>query len=94
LQGKRAYTFARKGVDVELSPQPIIISELEVVRFELPVAEVRMRCSKGTYVRAFARDLGLANQSGGCLIGLRRTAIGGFRVEKAMSPELFEQIVS
>jgi tRNA pseudouridine55 synthase len=74
--------------------QTIIISELEVVRFDLPVVEVRMRCSKGTYVRAFARDLGLANQSGGCLIGLRRTAIGGFRVEKAMSPELFEQIVS
>ena len=94
LQGKRAYTFARKGSDIELPPQTIIISELELVRFELPVVEVRMRCSKGTYVRAFARDIGFANQSGACLIGLRRTAIGDFRVEKAMSPELFEKIVS
>jgi len=94
LQGKRAYTFARKGSDIELPSQPVKISELEVVRFDLSVAEIRIRCSKGTYIRAFARDLGIANQSGACLVGLRRTAIGAFRVEKAMSPELFEQIVS
>ena len=93
LQGKRAYTFARQGASIELSPQRVNISELEIIRFDLPVVEIRMRCSKGTYVRAFARDLGLANQCGACLIGLRRTAIGGFRVEKALSPELFEQIV-
>jgi tRNA pseudouridine55 synthase len=94
LQGKRAYTLARTGSDIELPAQPVTISELEVVRFDLPVVEVRMRCSKGTYVRAFARDLGVANQSGACLTGLRRTAIGGFRVEKAMSPELFEHVLS
>ena len=94
LQGKRAYTYARKGSDIELPPQQIVISELEVVRFDMPRVEVRMRCSKGTYVRAFARDLGLVNQSGACLVGLRRTAIGAFRVEKAMSPDLFEQIIS
>jgi len=94
LQGKRAYTFARKGSDIELPPQPVVISELEIIRFDLPVVEIRMRCSKGTYVRALARDIGIANQSGACLVGLRRTAIGGFRVEKAMSPELFEQILS
>jgi tRNA pseudouridine55 synthase len=94
LQGKRAYTFARQGLDVELPAQRVVISELELIRFDLPVAEVRMRCSKGTYVRAFARDVGIANQSGACLTGLQRTAVGGYRVEKAMSPELFEQIVS
>lgn len=94
LQGKRAYTFAREGSAIELPPQRIVISELEIVRFDLPLVEIRMRCSKGAYVRAFARDLGIANQSGACLVGLRRTAIGGFRVEKAMSPELFEQIVN
>jgi len=94
LQGKRAYTFARKGSDIELPPHPVIISKLEIIRFDLPVVELRMRCSKGTYVRAFARDIGIANQSGACLVGLRRTAIGGFQVEKALSPELFEQIVS
>jgi tRNA pseudouridine55 synthase len=94
LQGKRAYTFARKGVDVELPAQKVTITELEVVRFDLPFVEMRMRCSKGTYVRAFARDVGVANQSGACLTGLRRTAIGDFRVEKAMSLELFEQVIS
>ena len=93
LQGKRAYTFARKGSDIELPAQTVVISELEIVRFDLPVVEIRMRCSKGTYVRAFARDVGIANQSGACLVGLRRTAIGDFRVEKAMSPDFFEQIL-
>jgi len=93
VQGKRAYTFARKGSDIELPSQPVVISELETIRFDLPIVEIRMRCSKGTYVRAFARDVGIANQSGACLVGLRRTAIGGFRVEKALSPELFEQIL-
>jgi len=94
LQGKRAYTFAREGSDIELPPQPVTISELELIRFNLPVVELRLRCSKGTYIRAFARDLGRANQSGACLVGLRRTAIGGFSVEKALSPELFEQIIN
>jgi len=94
LQGKRAYTFARKGSDIELSPQSVIISELNIIRFDLPVVEIRMRCSKGTYVRAFARDIGIANQSGACLVGLRRTAIGRFRIEKAMSLDLFEQVIS
>jgi len=93
LQGKRAYTFARKGSDIELPAQSVVISELEIIQFDLPVVEVRICCSKGTYVRAFARDVGIANQSGACLVGLRRTAIGGFRVEKAMTPELFEKIV-
>jgi tRNA pseudouridine55 synthase len=94
LQGKRAYTFARKGSDIELPAQPVTISELEIIRFDLPVVELRVRCSKGTYVRAFSRDIGLANQSGACLTALRRTAVGAFRVETAMSPDLFEQIVT
>jgi len=94
VQGKRAYTFARNGSNIELSPQPVVISELEIIRFDLPIAEIRMRCSKGTYVRAFARDVGIANQSGACLTGLRRTAIGSFRVENALSPELFERILT
>jgi len=94
VQGKRAYTFARNGSNIELSPQPVVISELEIIRFDLPIAEIRMRCSKGTYVRAFARDVGIANQSGACLTGLRRTAIGSFRVENALSPELFERILA
>jgi tRNA pseudouridine55 synthase len=94
VQGKRAYTLARKGSDAQLPPQIIHISRLELTRFDPPVAEIKMRCSKGTYVRAFARDLGTALQSGACLIGLRRTAIGNFKVENAVSPEQFEQEIS
>ena len=94
LQGKRAYSFAREGEIVELMPRPIVISELEIVSFDLPLVEIRMRCSKGTYVRALARDIGIANQSGACIVGLRRTAIGEFKVEKAMTLDFFEKIVS
>ena len=94
VQGKRAYTLARKGIDVDLPAKSITISELELLKFDLPVAELRMRCSKGTYVRAFARDVGIANKSGACLIALRRTAIGAFTVSKALSPELFEQTLN
>ena len=94
LQGKRAYHFAREGAEIELAPNPVVISELEIVSFDLPLVKIRMRCSKGTYVRAFARDIGKANQSGACLVGLRRTAIGEFRVEKAMTPDFFEKILS
>ena len=93
VQGKRAYTLARKGLNVELQPNPVTVSELEIIRCDLPVVELRICCSKGAYVRAFARDIGIANQSGACLVALRRTAIGDFRVEKAMTPNLFEQIL-
>ena len=94
LQGKRAYTFARKGIGIDLPAKSIIISELEIIRFDMPIVELRIRCSKGAYVRAFARDIGIANKSGACLIGLRRTAIGSFSVQKAMTPELFEHIMN
>jgi tRNA pseudouridine55 synthase len=91
LQGKRAYTFARKGSNIELPPNPVNISSLDIIRFELPMVEIKMRCSKGTYVRAFARDLGACLQSGACLTALRRTAVGCFQVDDAISPEMFEQ---
>ena len=94
LQGKRAYTFARKGVDVVLPPHQVVIDELEIIRFDLPLVELRIRCSKGTYIRTLTRDIGIANQSGACLVQLRRTAIGGFRIEKAMLPDFFEQIIN
>ena len=94
MNGKRAYTFARQGLNIELPAKKIFTSELEVIRFDLPIVELRIRCSKGTYVRAFARDIGIANKSGACLIALRRTAIGNFKVEKAMSFELFEKILA
>ena len=76
VDGKRAYDYARQGQEVELKPKLLVIDEIEVLEFSLPVLKIRVVCSKGTYIRALARDIGLALQSGAHLIGLERTRIG------------------
>lgn len=76
IDGKRAYSYARKGKDVELKAKPLEIRELEVISFEPPVLTLRVLCSKGTYIRALARDLGEALSTGAHLTGLRRTRVG------------------
>ncbi|HVN58221.1 MAG TPA: tRNA pseudouridine(55) synthase TruB [Bacteroidales bacterium] len=89
IEGKRAYEFARKGVEKKLDPVKIVISEMELIEFNLPVVKVRLVCSKGTYIRSFARDLGQALGSGAHLTALKRTAIGKYRVEDALNLEKF-----
>lgn len=81
VDGKRAYDYARLGQEVELKPKLLVIDEIEVLDFTLPVLKIRVVCSKGTYIRALARDIGLALQSGAHLIGLERTRIGEIRLE-------------
>jgi tRNA pseudouridine55 synthase len=76
VDGKRAYDYAREGKAVELKPKLLVIDEIEVLDFTSPVLKVRVVCSKGTYIRALARDIGLALGSGAHLIGLERTRIG------------------
>lgn len=93
LSGRRAYEFAREGSDMQLEAKPIEIYHLSIVSFELPTVVVRVTCSKGTYIRSLARDLGLAMQSGACLTGLRRTRSGDYSVEEALTPEAFEQLL-
>lgn len=87
VDGKRAYNYARKGKEVELKAKPLEISELEVLSFEAPVLRLRIVCSKGTYIRALARDIGEALESGGHLIGLRRTRVGEMTIDKCLSVE-------
>ena len=87
IDGKRAYEHARKGAEVEMRKALVHIYEMELVAFDLPKVTLRIRCSKGTYVRAIARDLGEALGSGGHLTALRRTRSGGFRVENAYTVE-------
>lgn len=88
--GKRAYELAREGeMKVKLEPREVEIHELEFTRVELPEIDFRIRCSKGTYIRSLARDLGKALNSGAHLIRLRRTAIGDYRVENAVGPKAF-----
>lgn len=86
LGGERAYARARKGEAVTLEPVPIEVHEVEFLELDLPLVRFRVLVSTGTYVRAFARDLGEVLGVGAHLRELRRTAIGQFRVEGALSP--------
>ena len=87
--GKRLYEFARAGESVEIKSRTINISEFEITRFENSEVDFRVVCSKGTYIRSLANDFGKALQSGGHLSTLRRTKIGGFHVDNALSIENF-----
>ena len=74
VNGSRAYDLARKGEEVELKAKTLVIDEMELLRCELPEIVIRVVCSKGTYIRALARDIGVALQSGAHLTALRRTS--------------------
>lgn len=94
VDGKRAYDYARKGEDVEIKPKLLVIDEIELLSFADRVMKIRVVCSKGTYIRALARDIGKALQSGAHLISLRRTRVGNVRVEDCMNMEQFEELLS
>ncbi|MDE6835616.1 MAG: tRNA pseudouridine(55) synthase TruB [Muribaculaceae bacterium] len=95
VDGKRAYKFARKGEEVELKAKPLEISELEILSFEPPLLRIRVVCSKGTYIRALARDIGKALGSGGHLVGLRRTRVGDMNIDKCLTiDEAMEKITT
>ena len=94
VQGKRAYDFAREGMELRMRPQGISIYEMEILNFDLPVLLIRIRCSKGTYVRSLARDLGRMLKTGAHLSALRRTQIGEYSVDTALSPEKFTEILN
>ncbi len=92
VEGKRAYDIARKGQDVELRAKPIRIDEIELLDSKLP-EEITLRivCSKGTYIRSLARDLGEALGSGAHLTALRRTRVGDYQIDKCFTLEAFEK---
>lgn len=87
VDGKRAYDLARKGEEVELKAKTLVIDEIELLNCELPVIKIRVVCSKGTYIRALARDIGVALNSGAHLIALERTRIGDITLDQCMNPE-------
>jgi len=88
--GKRVYELARKGKEVKLEPRKIFIKEFEITAVELPVVHFRVVCSTGTYIRSLANDFGEALDCGAHLSSLRRTRIGEFKIEEALSIEGFE----
>lgn len=89
VDGVRAYELARKGREVELKPKTLVIDEIELLSCNLPDITIRVVCSKGTYIRALARDIGAALHSGAHLTALRRTRVGDVRVEDCVSPDAF-----
>ncbi len=88
--GKPVYLMARKGMDVVLEPRKITIKEFEITDIDLPVISFKVVCTTGTYIRSLANDFGLALGPGGYLSELRRTRIGNFAVEDALTMEEFK----
>ncbi|MFV0546303.1 MAG: tRNA pseudouridine(55) synthase TruB [Bacteroides sp.] len=91
VDGARAYDLARKGQEVVLKPKLLVIDEIELLECNLPEIKIRVVCSKGTYIRALARDIGEALQSGAHLTGLIRTRVGDVRLEDCLDPEQFKE---
>ena len=91
--GTRVYELARQGKEVKLEPRKVTIKIFEVTKIEMPVVQFRVVCSTGTYIRSLAFDFGEALGCGGHLSSLRRTKIGVFVVDDAMTPEVFEEKV-
>ena len=87
VNGKKLCDLARKGKEVERKPRPITIHELTCLSFDGEKAALRVRCSKGTYIRTLCKDIGLALGCGGCMESLRRTAAGGYTIEEAVPLE-------
>ena len=87
INGRRAFDYARNNEEVEIKSKKIVISEFEITRIAMPEVDFRIVCSKGTYIRAIARDFGAALQSGAHLKALRRTRIGAYSVDNAMNIE-------
>ncbi len=83
INGKRAYEEARKGNDPKLAARKVEVHQLRIEKLEIPESTLRIRCSKGTYIRSLARDIGDETKCGAYLSSLRRTAIGKYRVEDA-----------
>lgn len=99
IDGKRAYDMARKGQTPELKPKILVIDEIELLDFgELPdghkQAVIRVVCSKGTYIRALARDIGRALESGAHLTALRRTRVGDVTIDRCMTVDDLARMIS
>lgn len=93
VDGKRAYEFAREGQDVELKPKLLVIDEIKLLDYSFPEIRVRVVCSKGTYIRALARDIGVALGSGAHLTALERTRIGEVTLDQCIEGSQIEEFV-
>jgi tRNA pseudouridine55 synthase len=86
IDGKRSYELAREGKEINLEARPVTIGEFEITDIQLPEISFRITCSTGTYIRSIARDFGNVLQCGAYLKSLRRTRIGNFTADNALTP--------
>ena len=93
VKGKKLYESARKGNKVEIKPRIIWINELEIINMDLPYIKLRVSCSKGTYIRSLAHDLGKAMNTGAWLCELQRTKIGSETIKNAIDINDFQQMI-
>lgn len=91
IDGKRAYSYARKNIEKRLAPREVTVHSFDITGIEMPYVRFRIVCSKGTYIRSIAADLGKYLGAGAYLKQLTRTAIGTYRLSEALSPEEFEK---
>lgn len=94
INGKRAYEYARNGEEIEIKPKTLVIDEIELLEFHDMTAKIRVVCSKGTYIRALARDIGEALNSGAHLTNLERTRIGAITLNDCISISEFIEIIN
>ena len=93
VKGKKLYQSARKGNKVEIKPRIIRINEIEIISMDLPYIKLRVSCSKGTYIRSLAHDLGKAMNTGAWLCELQRTKIGSETIKNAIDINDFQQMI-
>jgi len=91
INGKRAYEYARKGKNINLDPVQVNISDMQIVNFNNPLLTIRVTCSKGTYIRSLARDIGNDLKCGAHITMLRRTSIGSYNIANAITLDEFEK---
>lgn len=94
VEGKRAYEYARKNEDIELKPKILVIDDIELISYDLPHILLRVVCSKGTYIRALARDIGEALHSGAHLTALTRTRVGEITLDDCLEMEEIDQFLA
>ncbi len=93
IDGKRAYDLARKGKDVDLKPKILVIDSIELLDYAQNQITIKVVCSKGTYIRALARDLGIALNTGAHLSALRRTKVGEIRIDDCLSVDQCAELI-
>lgn len=93
IKGKRAYELAHHGKNAKLAPQKVTIYSIELIHIQLPLITIKVHCSKGTYIRSLVHDIGLKTTGGAYITNLRRTAIGPYSIEQALTIDQVEEML-